>query len=394
MPRLVSVATAVPATRIEQSVAAGFARAKFAAALPDLERLMPLFTHAGIETRYFAVPQEWFFEHHDLAERSARYVTEATRLSEQAATAALEQAGLAPLDIDYIIYVNTTGLATPSIDARLINRLGLRPDVRRTPIWGLGCAGGVAGLSHAFHYALAHRGARILVVATELCGLTFLPDDMSKANLVATALFADGAAAAIVSGDEHAGAGLEILGTRSRLYPDSLDVMGWTVLQEGLQVVFAQRIPDIVRDTAAAEIGAFLATYGHAIADVDAFLLHPGGTKSWRHTSRRWRCGRSNWTCPGACCATTATCRRPPCSSCWSATCASMASPREAWAWFRRSARDSPRNRCSCAPEQVPLYRLPAPMVSSRRPRGHARATRPRPRVVSIPLPPMVDPTV
>ncbi|MBK7670254.1 MAG: hypothetical protein IPJ24_02520 [bacterium] len=279
MPRLVSVATAVPATRIEQSVAAGFARAKFAAALPDLERLMPLFTHAGIETRYFAVPQEWFFEHHDLAERSARYVTEATRLSEQAATAALEQAGLAPVDIDYIIYVNTTGLATPSIDARLINRLGLRPDVRRTPIWGLGCAGGVAGLSHAFHYALAHRGARILVVATELCGLTFLPDDMSKANLVATALFADGAAAAIVSGDEHAGAGLEILGTRSRLYPDSLDVMGWTVLQEGLQVVFAQRIPDIVRDTAAAEIGAFLATYGHVIADVDAFLLHPGGTK-------------------------------------------------------------------------------------------------------------------
>lgn len=279
MPRLASIATAVPATRVEQSVAAGFARAKFAAALPDLERLMPLFTHSGIDTRYFAVPQEWFFEHHDLAERSARYVTEATRLSEQAATAALEQARLAPVDIDYIIYVNTTGLATPSIDARLINRLGLRPDVRRTPIWGLGCAGGVAGLSHASHYALAHRGARVLVVATELCGLTFLPDDMSKANLVATALFADGAAAAIVSGDEHAGAGLEILGTRSRLYPDSLDVMGWTVLQEGLQVVFAQRIPDIVRDTAAAEIGAFLATHGYGIADVDAFLLHPGGTK-------------------------------------------------------------------------------------------------------------------
>ena len=236
MPRLVSVATAVPATRIEQSEAATFARAKFAAAVPDIERLMPLFTHAGIDTRYFAAPQEWFFEHHDLAERSALYVTEATRLSEQAATAALEQAHLAPADIDYIIYVNTTGLATPSIDARLINRLGMRTDTRRTPIWGLGCAGGVAGLSHAFHYALAHPRARILVVSTELCGLTFLPDDMSKSNLVATALFGDGAAAAVVSGDDHAGAGLEILGTRSRLYPDSYDVMGWTVLQEGLQV--------------------------------------------------------------------------------------------------------------------------------------------------------------
>lgn len=279
MPRLVSVATAVPVHRVAQAEAAAFARAKFAAAHPDIERLMPVFTHAGIDTRHFAVPREWFLDPHDLAERSAIYVREATRLSQQAAGAAIAQAGLAAGEIDYIIYVNTTGLATPSIDARLIGLLGLRPDVRRTPVWGLGCAGGVAGLSQAYHYALAHPGARVLVVAAELCGLTFLPDDMSTANLVATALFADGAAAAVVAGDGHAGPGLEILGTRSRLYPDSLDVMGWTVLQEGLQVVFAQRIPEIVRETAAAELGGFLATHGRAIADVGAFLLHPGGTK-------------------------------------------------------------------------------------------------------------------
>lgn len=279
MPRLLSVATAVPATCIEQATAAAFARERFAGKLPDLERLMPLFSHAGIDTRYFAVPQEWFFTAHDLAERSAIYAREATLLSAQAATDALTRAGLAPTDIDYIIYVNTTGLATPSIDARLVNVLGLRADVRRTPVWGLGCAGGVAGLAQAYHYALAHAGARVLVVAAELCGLTFLPDDMSKANLVATALFADGAAAAVVVGDGRPGPGLEILGTRSRLYPDSLDVMGWTVLQEGLQVVFAQRIPEIVRQTAAAEIGAFLAAHGATLADVDAFLLHPGGTK-------------------------------------------------------------------------------------------------------------------
>jgi alkylresorcinol/alkylpyrone synthase len=279
MPRLVSVATAVPDTRIDQATAAAFARRKFAGRLPDLERLMPLFTHAGIDNRYFAVPQEWFLETHDLAERSARYASEATRLSAVAATEALVRADLGPADVDYIIYVNTTGLATPSIDARLINLLGLRHNVRRTPIWGLGCAGGVGGLSHAYHYALAHPGARILVIATELCGLTFLPDDMSKANLVATALFADGAAAAVVVGDDFSGSGLEMLGTRSRLYPDSLDVMGWTVLQEGLQVVFAQRIPEIVEQTAAEEIGAFLASHGAAVGDLDAFLLHPGGAK-------------------------------------------------------------------------------------------------------------------
>ena len=279
MPRIQSVATAVPATCIDQALASEFARQMFAGRIPDLERLLPLFENAGIRTRYFAAPQEWFFTDHDLAEKSAMYAREATRLSAEAAGKALVKAGITPQDIDYIIYVNTTGLATPSIDARLINVMGLRPDVRRTPIWGLGCAGGSAGLSHAHHYALAHPGARILVIATELCGLTFLSDDTSKSNLVAIALFGDGAAAAVVVGDECEGPGLEVLGTRSRFYPDSLDVMGWTVLQEGLQVVFAQRIPQIVEETAAEDVGAFLAGHDLKIADIDAFLLHPGGTK-------------------------------------------------------------------------------------------------------------------
>lgn len=287
MPRIQAVGTAVPATRIDQSVAAAFARQKFAGSFPDLERLMPLFTHAGIQTRYFAAPQEWFDTDHDLAEKSAMYAREATRLSAEAAGRALTKAGLGPRDIDSIIYVNTTGLATPSIDARLINVMGLRPDVRRTPIWGLGCAGGAAGLSHAHHHLLGHPRQRVLVVATELCGLTFLANDTSKANLVATALFGDGAAAAIVGGDQTEGAGLPVLGTRSRFFPDSLDVMGWTVLQEGLQVVFAQRIPQIVQETAAEDIAAFLGDEeirravgaDLKIADIDAFLLHPGGTK-------------------------------------------------------------------------------------------------------------------
>jgi alkylresorcinol/alkylpyrone synthase len=279
MPRILSVATAVPDTQVDQAAAVAFARRQFAGRLPDLERLLQVFTNAGIETRYFAAPQDWFASGHDLAEKSALYAREATRLSAEAAGRALDKAGLAPTDIDYVIYVNTTGLATPSIDARLINVMGLRRDVRRTPIWGLGCAGGAAGLSHAHHYARAHPGARILVVAAELCGLTFLAEDTSKANLVATALFGDGAAAVVVGGDATDCAGLGILDTRSRFYPDSLDVMGWTVLQEGLQVVFAQRIPQIVADTAAEDVGAFLAAHDLELADLTAFLLHPGGTK-------------------------------------------------------------------------------------------------------------------
>ena len=279
MPTIRAVATAVPANRVDQDLAQAFARQLFAGRIPDLERLLGVFANSGIDTRHFAAPTDWFLEPRDLAEKSALYVREATRLSAEAAQAVLAKADLGPTDIDLIIYVNTTGLATPSIDARLINELGLRHDVRRTPIWGLGCAGGAAGLAHAHHHALGHPGQRVLLVATELCGLTFMPEDDSRSNLVATALFADGAAAVLVEGDQVAGPGLPILGTRSRFYPDSLDVMGWTVLQQGLQVVFAQRIPDIVADTACEDVGTFLGEHGLGLGDIGAFLLHPGGTK-------------------------------------------------------------------------------------------------------------------
>jgi len=279
MPKLQSVATAVPAHRVDQALARSFAQTLFGRRIPNIDRLLPLFTNAGIETRYFVAPPAWFEETHDLAERSAMYVEAALELSTRAATEALERAGLKPTDIDYVLYVNTTGLATPSIDARLINVMGLRHDVRRTPIWGLGCAGGAAGLSHAHHHALGHPDARILLVSTELCGLTFLADDHSKSNLVATALFADGSAAAVITGDQVPGSGLQLIDTQSRFYPDSLDVMGWTVLQEGLQVVFARRIPDIIAASAAGDLGGFLQRHQLDLDGIDALLFHPGGAK-------------------------------------------------------------------------------------------------------------------
>ena len=279
MPRIQTVATAVPEYRFDQEFVQEHARRIFADLIPGIDRLMGVFSNSGIRTRYFSAPPEWFLSPHDLAEKSALYVETATELSATACRRALERADLAPTDIDAIIYVNTTGLATPSIDARLINVLGLRHDVRRTPLWGLGCAGGVSGLSHACDHARGRPGSRVLMVSTELCGLTFMPDDASRSNLVATALFGDGAAAAIVIGDEVPGSGLEILGTRSRFYPDSLDVMGWTVLNAGLQVVFARRIPDIVAESSSEDIGAFLAGHRLAISDIDEFLLHPGGRK-------------------------------------------------------------------------------------------------------------------
>ena len=279
MPRISALGTSVPSVRVSQDEAKAFAREHFSKRFRAVERIMPVFDHAGIEHRYVTRPVSWYAETHSQAVRNAAYIQDATALSIQSVEAALATADHKPVDIDYIIFVNTTGLATPSIDARLINRLGFRHDVRRTPIWGLGCAGGVAGLAHAYHHAIGHPQERVLVVATELCALTFLPDDYSKSNLVAAALFGDGSAAAIVVGDEVEAAGPEIVATRSTFYPDSLDVMGWNVVEQGLQVVFATRIPEIVEAHAREDATAFLSEFHLTLSDIDAFLLHPGGMK-------------------------------------------------------------------------------------------------------------------
>ena len=222
---------------------------------------------------------EWFAENHTLEEKNRIYIESATDLTEQASRKLMAETGISPEQIDSIFCINTTGLATPSIDARLINKLGLRRDIHRIPIWGLGCAGGAAGISHAYHYLLGHPTERVLVTCAEMCGLTFMPDDMSKSNLVASALFGEGAAVVLLAGDEVDSPGVQIVDTASRFYPDSLDVMGWNVVSRGLQVVFAQRIPDIVEANSRADIDEFLQAHQLDLSDIDSFIFHPGGMK-------------------------------------------------------------------------------------------------------------------
>lgn len=240
---------------------------------------MPVFENSGIKTRRICRDVGWYQQSHTLGESSEAYIEAATSLCTRACRDALEQASLGPTDIDRIIYVNTTGLATPSIDARLANILGLRRNVRRTPIWGLGCAGGAAGLSHAFEHLRGHPEERVLLVAAEMCSLTLLRDDTSTSNMVASALFADGAAAAILSGDEVGGDGYELIASKSTLYPDSLGVMGWNVVSQGLQVVFDRSIPQIVKSHAKRELDLFLCENGMTADDVQEYLYHPGGPK-------------------------------------------------------------------------------------------------------------------
>jgi len=279
MPIIAGIATAVPAHRLDRATARRFAAEHFGSRLAGIELLLKVFDNSSIDHRYFCQPLAWYGQSHSIEEKNSAYIKNAVDLSAQAARKLFTQTSVDPSEIDYIIYVNTTGLATPSIDARLINVLGLRSNTRRTPIWGLGCAGGVAGLAHAYHHALGHPDERILLLATELCGLTFVADDFSRSNFVASALFGEGSAAVLVTGDDIDSDGPSILASKSTFYPDSLNVMGWHVATKGLQVVFAKRIPDIVAEHAREDLGGFLNEQRLTLESVSAFLFHPGGAK-------------------------------------------------------------------------------------------------------------------
>jgi alkylresorcinol/alkylpyrone synthase len=278
MPRLLSIGTALPPYQLKRADARAVAAQVFSKH-PHIGRLLDVFDSSGIDQRYFTTPPEWFLSQHSPESVNRTYIESATDLSEAAVRLALERSSLTPADIDYLVYVNTTGLATPSIDARLLNRLGCRRDAAHLPVWGRGCAGGAAGISHVSDYLRGQPEGVAVIVAAEFCGLTFLPGDLSKSNIVASALFGDGVGAAVVGGANVDRPGLEIVRTRSRLFPDSLEIMGWNITSQGLQVVFNRRIPDIVREHAAEDLDALLGSAGVGRGDVVEYLYHPGGPK-------------------------------------------------------------------------------------------------------------------
>jgi alkylresorcinol/alkylpyrone synthase len=287
-PRLIALATGVPGHVVSQDDIKQLATRLFPTTIRDNPRVLEVFDNAEIERRHLCVSPDWLGERHGLGERNDLYIENATQLGSQVARAALDRAGLTPRDVDHIIFVSSTGLATPSIDALLANRLDCRADVRRTPIWGLGCAGGAAGLARARDFALADVKARVLLVALELCSFTFQPTDDSKRNLIATAIFADGAAAAVVEGCQAAKPSradhrpLELVASNSVLWKDTLDVMGWSIYDDGLHVVFSRDIPSIVRESVRPSLVPFLERHGLSLDDAHHLVAHPGGVKVLR----------------------------------------------------------------------------------------------------------------
>ncbi len=272
------LATAVPPYRIDQSDVTAIAERLFAPEFPDFDRMRPVFANSGIKQRHIARPVEWYLEKRGWDERTAVYLSVAQSLFCDAASKALANAELDVEAIDAVVTVSSTGIATPSLEARALCQMGFRSDILRVPVFGLGCAGGAAGLSIAERLASASPQTNILVVAVELCSLSFRLDKPTKANIVATALFADGAAAAVVSSDRTPGS--TVLGQgRQHTWPQTTEIMGWHVDPNGFEVIFDRAIPPFARRHLGEATAAFLRSWDLSEDRITRFSFHPGGTK-------------------------------------------------------------------------------------------------------------------
>jgi len=274
---LVSLATAVPPNVFLQKDVLAAAWDVFGPRLPQFETLSTIFANTGIIKRHGVKPFDWYLERRGWPERTKAFLEGAEALFVDVAEKALANAQLSARDIDTIVTVCSTGIATPSLEARVAGRMGFRSDVTRVPVFGLGCAGGVSGLSIAARLAQARPGSNVLVVAVELCSLALRLDELTKANIVATSLFGDGAAAIILRAGD--GGATTIEHTGEYLWPDTLGIMGWNVDPEGFGVIFQRTIPNFVTENLNPAVTRILEGMGLTMADIGRFVCHPGGAR-------------------------------------------------------------------------------------------------------------------
>src|SRR5258707_7827458 len=272
---LVSLATSVPPHQFHQKQILEAATSLLADRYPQFETLSSLFANTGIHQRYGVKPMEWYLKHRGWPERTEAFLEGAETLFIDVARKAITRADIDPGDIDTVVTVCSTGIATPTLDARIAGRMGFRADISRVPVFGLGCAGGVSGLSIASRLAQSRPGSNVLMVALELCTLAVRHDDLTKANVVAASLFGDGAAAVVLRAGD--GGATRVEATGEKLWPDTLDIMGWSVDPDGFGVIFQRTIPDFVRDhmgAAETEIPSRIQLSTH---EINRFICPPRG---------------------------------------------------------------------------------------------------------------------
>ncbi len=279
--KLAGISTAVPGAEIPQTVVLDWARRTLGGKFKQFERMSKAFDNAGIDTRYTVADVSWFESPKSWPERNEAYLNGATALFVEAAKAALDDAGWAALDVDAVVTVSSTGIATPSIEARALVEMGFRDTIMRVPVFGLGCAGGVSGMAIARDLAAAHEGARVLMVAVEACSVSFCAGVPRKADIIGAALFGDGAAAVCVTSATDQRQEREILLGRGvqKTWPDTLSIMGWDVNDTSLGVIFDKAIPDFTKEHLSPAVAGVLSSLGKDADEIDRFVFHPGGTK-------------------------------------------------------------------------------------------------------------------
>lgn len=299
--RISSAASALPKHYYPQKTLVEAFRKYWGTKLDRFEALERLHSATQVDGRYLALPLEKY-PLRDWGEANNCWIEAALKLGEQAICRAMQQAGVGPKDIGAFFFVSITGIASPSIDARLINRMGLNTHTKRIPIFGLGCVAGAAGIARAADYARAFPKEAALLLSVELCSLTIQQDDLSAANLISSGLFGDGAAAVIVSGAELGAAeGPEIIATRSTFYPATEHVMGWDISEKGFRIVLSREVPEVVLRNLGRDVDEFLLENGLERKDVGSWVIHTGGPKVLEATEQALGLGsgtlEASWTC-------------------------------------------------------------------------------------------------
>lgn len=282
MPSLVAVSKIDFPYKTSQETIKDFAKNVFASSFPDIDRMLPVFDNTEIVTRNLCKPLDYYLQIRTFEEQNNDYIRLALEYSVKAIEECISLAGISEDKITDLLFVSTTGLATPSLDALIINKMKLNQHVNRIPVFGLGCGGGVSGFAKACTLAKANPEAVVLLVTVELCSLTFLRNDYSKSNFIGSSLFADGVAACLITGDKFESAvdkQVRFVSAESKLYYDSLNIMGWDFTDNGFKVLFSPGIPALIAGNVREDVFSFLANQELALSAIKNFIFHPGGKK-------------------------------------------------------------------------------------------------------------------
>lgn len=277
--QIVSAASAFPQHYYSQEMLLAALQEYWGDQIQNPHVLRRLHRHVGVDGRFLAIPKEEYLKMRTWGEANQHWIRTAKELGEKAISGALADAGLHGRNLGAIFFTSVTGICSPSIDALLINQMGLCRNIRRLPIFGLGCVAGAAAISRAADYVRAYPSQVAVVLSVELCSLTIQRDDVSMANLISAGLFGDGAAAVIVAGADCGFAGPKILATRSVFYPNTEEMMGWDISEKGFRIVLSREVPNLVRENLAQDLDDFLAERGLTRADIRSWVLHTGGPK-------------------------------------------------------------------------------------------------------------------